>query len=891
MRRLFWSVLACAGALACVGADYEEVAAVSFGAYAPGEALGTKGAAGGGWSAESLSQAACVTAAARTGMALDGTVRFDVATGEMGNLSRTDFSLRVEPLEPGAPVETDVVGGFSPALIDGRAGYYAWGDGRWNGLFAAGAPPVPGTWLEGRFESKTLEGYRFVSYLVKAPSGEWVRCADVQGRTWFQAGAASARPSISFTGRGVFSDFAQAAAQEPLGPVFRWTGGAGGDWNDPANWSSNGVAAAGVPSEGSYAFITTPATLTNGTEQADVSFLAVADGRDVIGGDFAVPIALDVDRPRAGQALVPICGTFFGITPSYDFTWTRSDWRQASMSVVSHAAAFTPSAADYGHWFGFTAAQHGRTRREQTFYFSKLPVCYLTTADGKTPTAAKEVHAGRLRLQGNDAYKLQYDGEMTINVRGNSSRNYPKKPYKIKLAEKTKLFGFGKKNKHWVLLANYNDLSQTRNKLPYDFANAIGGRGMSSTWVDCILNGRLLGTYQLSEQIRVGEGRVDIYDWEAHAAAYGATETDLSAIDAALAVAPGTIDVTGGYLLEFSTEADEVTSFDVSAGSLVMHAMAKSPEFLNTSSALFGWCRGYLQRYFTAVTAWDGCSADGRHWSELCDVDSMVAFFLVNELFDNADMGQKSRYASIDRGGRLVWGPVWDFDWGSHSRTVEDRCERWRSAGGGEANMNREWTSDPWFCLKAYEKYWEIRDRYAAVYAPGGAFDQALAAVESSVRIDEAIWTPRTDTSGKNRTFDADVAILRTFHARRLAWMDRQFADVPTLMASLRNAHQTHAYVPDAAAIQPEIDDARGRFTLTAPSAVRVKAVLNGRVLGTFALKNGEAQGRFPADARVEGPNRRNCLALVAYDAAGQVCARNYALFPHLPRGFVLKLR
>ena len=111
-------------------------------------------------------------------MALDGTARFDVAAAEKGNLSRTDFSLRVEPLEPGAPVETDVVGGFPPALVEGRAGYYAWGDGRRNGLLAAGAPPVAGTWLEGRFESKTVEGYRFVSYLVKAPSGDWVRHRD-----------------------------------------------------------------------------------------------------------------------------------------------------------------------------------------------------------------------------------------------------------------------------------------------------------------------------------------------------------------------------------------------------------------------------------------------------------------------------------------------------------------------------------------------------------------------------------------------------------------------------------------------------------------------------------------------------------------------------------------
>ena len=516
----------------------------------------------------------------------------------------------------------------------------------------------------------------------------------------------------------------------------------------------------------------------------------------------------------------------------------------------------------------------------------------MTTDDGQTPTASKEKHEGTLFVQGNDSFKMQYDGAMTVNVRGNSSKNYPKKPYKIKLAEKAKMFDLGeKKNKHWVLLANYNDLSQTRNKLPYDFAREIGGLGMRSTWVDCVLNGKLLGTYQFCEHIRIASDRINIYDWEDAAEDYGATETDFSAIDAALDAEPGSIDITGGYIFEFSTEADEVTCFDVAAGSLTMHTMANRPEYLNTSAKMLAWSKNYLQNYFSAITSWDGCTADGRHWSELCDVDSMVDFFLVNELFDNGDMGQKSRYAYIDRGGRLTWGPVWDYDWGSYSRTVPNTCERWRSAGGGEANMNREWTSDPWFCLRVWERYREVRGRYAATYADGGTFDRAIAAVRRSAEVDERLWAPRKDTTNVTRTFDGDVAILKDFHAKRLAWMDRQFADVATLMASLKNAYQTHPYVPDAFEIAPRIEEGRSVFTVAVRRAYRVKAILNGRVLGTFDVKGREVRGRFAADALVVGNNRRNCLSLVAYDRIGRVVARNYALFNHVPNGFTIRFR
>jgi hypothetical protein len=269
----------------------------------------------------------------------------------------------------------------------------------------------------------------------------------------------------------------------------------------------------------------------------------------------------------------------------------------------------------------------------------------------------------------------------------------------------------------------------------------------------------------------------------------------------------------------------------------------------------------------------------------------MVDFFLVNELFDNGDMGQKSRYAYIDRGGKLTWGPVWDYDWGSYSRTVPNTCDRWRSAGGGEANMNREWTADPWFCLRVWERYREVRGRYAATYADGGTFDQAVAAVRRSAEVDERLWAPRKDTANVTRTFDGDVAILKDFHAKRLAWMDRQFADVATLMASLKNAYQTHPYVPDTFEIAPRIEEGRSVFTVAVRRAYRVKAILNGRVLGTFDVKGGEVRGRFAADALVVGNNRRNCLSLVAYDRIGRVVARNYALFNHVPKGFTIRFR
>lgn len=157
--------------------------------------------------------------------------------------------------------------------------------------------------------------------------------------------------------------------------------------------------------------------------------------------------------------------------------------------------------------------------------------------------------------------------------------------------------------------------------------------------------------------------------------------------------------------------------------------------------------------------------------------------------------------------------------------------------------------------------------------------------------VDEKLWATRKDKSGAARTFAGDAAILRTFHQKRLAWMDRQFADVPTLMASLKNSSQTHAYTPDAHEIVPRVEGGKLVFDASLIWARWVKVVLNGQVLGTFTVKDGRIDGRLPAAACVVGKNHRNCLAFIAYNSSGTALARNYALFNYVPSGFVFIIR
>ena len=487
--------------------------------------------------------------------------------------------------------------------------------------------------------------------------------------------------------------------------------------------------------------------------------------------------AFDVSRPKAGTALAPELPVFLQ-SGDFSCSWRRADWAKNYESTnVAETSSYVPSASDYEHWLQFSVMNGGLPVLTREVFFSKLPVCYLTTDDGEFPSEQKEKHSGWLRIQGNAGFKEQYDGAMVVNVRGNTSAGYPKKPYKLKLDKKASPFGLGSvKSKHWVLLANMPDMSNMRNKLAYDFAASIGVMGMKSTWVEVVLNGRYDGLYQFCEQIRVAKDRVNVFDWEGYSEDSGYTAEDLSWLD------PSLVDVNGGWLFEFSAEMDEVSRFTVRSGNLEMKTMVNSPEYLNTNRAMFDSARDFLRNYFDACTSASRRSAEGRRYSAYCDVDSMVGYFLVQELFGNQDAGAKSRYAYKDIGGKLVWGPVWDFDHAAGTSNMQRPSpERWHAAQG---SMYCEWLSDYRFARRARTRYLQIRDAYAELAASGGTIDQYAVFLRESAEANDARWP-------QNRTFAQDVLILKNFIAGHKAWLDEQFSSVTGLLESVRCDAQT----------------------------------------------------------------------------------------------------
>ena len=889
------------GAAGTVGSVEVPWFGAGFGEYAAGEALSDKGAWGGRWGI--WPSTATVTNAPTDG----GGAMTLTRVGEMPQVGLTatasagedlwQVDVRLKPdsawdYGTECPAGTVAVTFVPGETADSQLDCAVIVEGRWHRLRAPGVAFACGAWIDMRIKARSWAGTKGVGFDV-VRDGVPIPLATAAGTQWFEveASAWAAIRTALFVGRGHFSDFSatrRGPSEAPVTVAQTWTGGAVGAWEAPDSWSG-----ARVPATNELVKIDGRVTLTRGTEVATVSHALVRvvaeDRLAFVAGSLRTPVTLDTSRPRAGRPLSVQVASFAGARPTVTVRWLRGRTVGAKdYACVGTEKALTPTKADYEHWFCCEVSDEDGPCLRQEFFFSKLPVVYLTTDDGTEPTSTKELHTGRFRAQGNDAWKSPDACEMTIKVRGNSTASRPKKPWKVKLAEKTKLFGLAK-SRHWVLLANWYDESLMRNKLAYDFANQIGSKGMRSEWVECVLNGVWQGCYQLCEQIRVEKSRVDVFDWEDEAEARGIAngDVDLSWID------PAVDDITGGYLFEFDDYYDAVSKFTVTAGNLELKTMVDTPEYLASNARMMDWCQTFIRNYAEAITSDDGYSAEGRHYSEYCDVESMVAYFLVQEMFGNEDARCRSNYAYKDRGDVMRWGPVWDFDWGTGNYQLTYAPEAWLT-NYEKASFTREWADDPWFCTLLWTRYRAARPVFAAICSEGGVLDASARYLDEAGRANDRLWMHHYGFEGGLYGIAGHPG-LKTYLKRRLAWIDGQFRDVPTLMASLKagttRLASTHPYTAAVKTLPMRLvnapqqilcdgEDLHLAFDIRAPKVARVGVYVNGLALGDRfqPLRARKIEIAIPQARLTARPGEPNCISLVGRTASGAVLARNYAL-------------
>lgn len=466
------------------------------------------------------------------------------------------------------------------------------------------------------------------------------------------------------------------------------------------------------------------------------------------------------------------------------------------------------------------------------FLEEDIPTVSLDIGESKTPIESMNGDLshqtecyGNMTLNIPKGYKSEYtDKELKtgtyeldyIRGRGNSTWGPDKKPYKLKLEKKADLLGMGS-NKHWILLANYYDITMLRNKFTYWLGNAIGLEFTPKCeFVNVVMNGKYLGSYYLCEQVRVGKNRVDI--------------DDLSADSESKAVTSGSA-ITGGYLLACEQESDRL-NINTEKG---MTFAIESPDFEDyTNVEQYNYISNYVQQTENAIFGKGFKDSNGVSYEDYLDVDSAIDYYWIQEFSLNGDaFGSGSTYLYKKRNGKLYWGPLWDFDYVAWGATEYNY-------GNSVTGLNLERT--PWFTKlftndkfrKKFAARWPyIKEKLLEGIKDGGIIDKYSNRQYSSQRsnyyvnkmysdeyifegnyalnelIDDAKVNDILGTSSdisKNVTYDSEETRFKQWIKERIDWIDKNISSIDTLVSGTTLTFKVDGKVYDVVEYVKSVD-------------------------------------------------------------------------------------
>lgn len=353
-----------------------------------------------------------------------------------------------------------------------------------------------------------------------------------------------------------------------------------------------------------------------------------------------------------------------------------------------------------------------------------------------------------------------HSSRAVIRIRGQSSANQPKKPYRVELRDAAgddralPLLGLPAEA-DWVLHAPYTDQSLVRNALVYGLGRDIGLTAPRAAHCELYLqtNGEALdvahhrGVYLLVETVEPGGERLDLSD--------------------------------AGYLLKFEAGVAQAPIVEGYRSLELDRPDPASPEQVE-------WIATHLAAFEQALFGPD--FADPVGYAAFIDGASFVDQLVINELFRDQDAYVRSAWLHLEPGGPIVMGPLWDYNLAAGTGGYFDNTAiaGWQWAhryNRGEHGWFARLMEDPVFAARFAERWQTLRMGLLSDAALGERIDALAAIVAPVADANFARW----DTLGRGRingftspvadTWEGQVDALRTWLRERAAWIDGQLAD------------------------------------------------------------------------------------------------------------------
>ena len=414
-------------------------------------------------------------------------------------------------------------------------------------------------------------------------------------------------------------------------------------------------------------------------------------------------------------------------------------------------------------------------------FSSKLPILMIDTEGGQIlndPRISAKmgiIDRGPGMLNHPDDPFNHYNGRISIEIRGSSSRMFPKKSYSIETQtdsgtnNNVALLGMPEEN-DWVLHAPYSDKSLLRNVLSYAIYEKMGHWAPRTRFVDLYLNGDYHGVYVLTEKVKRDKNRVDIAKL---------TEADVSAVD-----------ISGGYILQFDRIEDlSSAQFWTSPVRPVlegeyMHFEYSDPTGEELSPAQIEYIQNWIND-FDAVMSGNDYQDRLFGYRAYTDVRSFVDYLIFHEFNKDVDAYRLSAffYKDNDRdGGKLHAGPPWDYNltYGNMDYAGDiQETYNWVYTRYISPYWWRRLMDDPWFQNEVYCRWEDLTNRFLNDDGIFQLMDSSIQVMDSSIAYNFKQWPVLGEYVWPNyfvaESHEEEIDFVKQWISERLIWMDQQW--------------------------------------------------------------------------------------------------------------------
>jgi len=417
-------------------------------------------------------------------------------------------------------------------------------------------------------------------------------------------------------------------------------------------------------------------------------------------------------------------------------------------------------------------------------FSSNLPLVVLDTytrfptENTLTEVAASFVDVGadgRATLDG----EADYFGRGAFKLRGSSSLGFPKQQYAFEVWDETgadrsvSLLGMPEES-DWIIYAPYSEKALMQNALAYDWSRRMGQYAPRVRFIELYMNtsgavaaSDYRGVYILIEKIKRDPARVDI--------------AELNPED------NSEPDVTGGYILKKDRLDPGDTGFATSRGQVLGFVEPKEDDITPSQ-------RSYITAYMNAFEAalYGPNFADPVNgYAKYIDVDSFIDHHIMVEMTKNIDGYRLSTFMYKDRGGKLVMGPIWDYNlsMGNANYLQGELPAGWYypQLGGSDYPWYARLFQDVEFQQRYIDRWTDLRkDMFSTerLMADVDAYTALLG--EAQVRnfqrwpiLGVYVW-PNPNGYAERNTYQKEVDFLKNFMRNRLSWIDSNWPLVPS---------------------------------------------------------------------------------------------------------------